>query len=322
MSNASNKPLISISIPVLNEAGNLPVLYERLDALARKMEDRCDMEFLFTDNRSEDGTWAKLKELSEQDARIRALRFSKNFGFQNSILANYLHTRGDAVMQIDADLQDPPELLEKFFELWQQGYKVVYGVRIKRPDSFLLAAFRRLGYWVIDKLSEHDIPRDAGDFRLIDRAVVKAIAQSKSASPYIRGQIAGMGFRQVGVPYSRDARLTGQSKFNLSRLLRLGITAVFNHSTIPLRAATFLGVGILILSLIGTAYYLALYAIDSTLPRGFTSIQLMILFGIGLNAFFLGVIGEYILRIYRLLRSDPIAIVDECLNVDSNDLKL
>ncbi|GAA6143329.1 glycosyltransferase family 2 protein [Hydrogenophaga sp. 5NK40-0174] len=322
MSNACSKPLISISIPVLNEAGNLPVLYERLDSLAHKMENHCEMEFLFTDNRSEDGTWEQLKELSKRDPRVRAMRFSKNFGFQNSILANYLHTRGDAVLQIDADLQDPPELLEQFFELWQQGYKVVYGVRIKRPDGFFLATFRRFGYWLIDKLSEHEIPRDAGDFRLIDRSVVKAIAQSKSASPYIRGQIAGMGFQQIGVPYARDARLSGKSKFNLSRLLRLGITAVFNHSTIPLRAATFLGVGILVLSLLGTAYYLALYALDSTLPRGFTSIQLMILFGIGLNAFFLGIIGEYILRIYRLMRSDPIAIVDECLNINTNDLKL
>jgi len=316
------KPLISISIPVLNEEGNLDELYRRLCALAERMKDRCELEFVFSDNHSNDQTWALLSVLAERDDRIRAIRFSKNFGFQRSILANYMHTRGDAVMQIDADLQDPPEMLENFFELWQKGYQVVYGTRKKRPENVLLHAFRKLGYWVIDKISEHPIPIDAGDFRLIDRKVIQALVQIKTASPYLRGMIAGLGFNQTGIPYDRDARTVGESKFNASRLMRLGLTAVFNHSSVPLRASSFLGATILTASIFGALYYLVLKALHPELPLGLASIHILVLFGIGLNSFLLGIIGEYLLRIYLVLRAEPVAIVEQSLNINSTELKL
>ena len=187
-------PLISIAIPVLNEADNLGRLYDRLTAIADRMSARCDLEFVFTDNHSDDETWEMLRRLSESDGRVRALRFSRNFGFQRSILVNYLHSRGDAVLQIDADLQDPPELLETFFDLWQSGFKVVYGIRRKRSEGAFMNGFRRMGYWLVDAMSEHRIPRDVGDFRLIDRAVIDALAKFRSPNPYLRGMIAGLGF--------------------------------------------------------------------------------------------------------------------------------
>lgn len=315
-------PLISISIPVLNEEGNLSALYGRLISLGERMAARCDLEFVFTDNHSDDTTWDMLTRLAASDPRVRALRFSRNFGFQNSILTNYLHARGDAVMQIDADLQDPPELLEQFFDLWTQGFHVVYGIRRKRPESWAVHAFRRAGYWVIDKVSEHPIPRDVGDFRLVDRRVVDAVSKSRTPSPYLRGMIAGLGFNQTGIAYDRNARRAGDSKFNVMRLLRLGLTAVFNHSTVPLRMASFLGLLMLAASFVGTIYYILLRWLQPGLPPGFVSIQLLMLFGMGLNAFLLGVIGEYILRIYRVLRSDPIAIVERSLNMAPEDLRL
>ncbi|WP_218510922.1 glycosyltransferase family 2 protein [Variovorax sp. dw_308] len=318
----ARRPLISIAIPVLNEAGNIDALYMRLSALADRMADRCDLEFVFTDNHSEDETWPILTRLAAADPRVRAMRFSRNFGFQSSILANYLHARGDAVMQIDADLQDPPEMLEQFFALWQQGFHVVYGIRRKRPEGRLLYLLRKCGYWAIDKVSEHPIPRDVGDFRLVDRVVIEAIARFRTTNPYLRGMIAGLGFNQTGIPYDRDARTIGESKFNVMRLMHLGLTAVFNHSTAPLRMASFLGIVILLASLIGALYYVILRLVRPDLPPGFVSIQLLILFGIGLNAFLLGVIGEYILRIHRVLRSDPIAIVERSLNMRPDDLKL
>lgn len=317
----TRKPLISISIPVLNEEGNIAALYQRLCAVADRMQDRCELEFVFSDNHSDDKTWMMLAHLAERDPRVRAIRFSKNFGFQRSILANYLHTRGDAVMQIDADLQDPPEMLEAFFAEWQKGYQVVYGVRRKRPENILLHTFRRLGYWAIDKVSEHPIPRDVGDFRLVDRKVIQAMAQIKTSSPYLRGMIAGLGFNQTGIPYDRDARTAGESKFNVSRLIRLGLTAVFNHSTVPLRVGSFLGAGILAVSLIGALYYLLLKFMHPELPQGLASIHILVLFGIGLNSFLLGIIGEYLLRIYLVLRAEPIAIVAESLNIDPSELK-
>lgn len=318
----NKKPLISISIPVLNEEANIENLYDRLCTVAKRMSDRCDMEFVFSDNHSSDKTWALLSNLAKNDQRIRAVRFSKNFGFQRSILANYLHTSGDAVMQIDADLQDPPELLEAFFEQWQKGYQVVYGIRRKRPENFFLNTLRRLGYWTIDKISEHPIPRDVGDFRLIDKKVIHSLSQIKTANPYLRGLIAGLGFNQIGIAYDRDARTAGESKFNLSRLIRLGLTAVFNHSTVPLRAASFLGAIILAASLLGTVYYLILKSLHPELPQGLASIHILVLFGIGLNSFLLGIIGEYLLRIYLVLRAEPIAIVEQSLNFDPSELKL
>lgn len=322
MLESNKKPLVSISIPVLNESGNLANLYQRLVALGAKMESRCDLEFVFSDNHSDDTTWDMLTELAARDPRVRAIRFSKNYGFQRSILANYMHTRGDAVMQIDADLQDPPELLEAFFERWQEGFDVVYGVRRKRPESWLLNNFRRVGYWAIDKVSEHPIPRDVGDFRLIDRKVVDVLLKTKTANPYLRGMIAGIGFNQTGIAYDRDARVAGESKFNVNRLVRLGLTAVFNHSTVPLRAASFVGSLILAASLIGALYYVVLRIFHPELPPGLASIHILVLFGIGLNSFLLGIIGEYILRIYLVLRADPVAVIQQSLNFDPSDLKL
>jgi glycosyltransferase involved in cell wall biosynthesis len=319
---ASERPLISISIPVLNESGNIEALYRRLEALGTRMMDRCDLEFVFSDNHSDDTTWAMLTDLAARDPRVKAIRFSRNYGFQRSILANYMHTKGDAVMQIDADLQDPPELLEAFFASWQQGNEVVYGVRRKRPESWLLNNFRRLGYWAIDKVSEHPIPRDVGDFRLIDRKVVDVLLKTKTANPYLRGMIAGIGFNQVGIAYDRDARVAGESKFNVNRLIRLGLTAVFNHSTVPLRAASFFGSLILAVSVIGALYYVVLRVFHPELPPGLASIHILVLFGIGLNSFLLGIIGEYLLRIYLVLRADPVAVVQQSLNFDPTDLKL
>jgi polyisoprenyl-phosphate glycosyltransferase len=318
----SPKPLVSISIPVLNEAANIPALYDRLVVIAAQMREKCDMEFVFSDNHSDDETWNLLSDLAARDGRVKAIRFSKNCGFQRSILANYLHTHGDAVMQIDADLQDPPEMLEAFFELWKKGYHVIYGIRRKRREGIFITAFRRFGYWVIDKLSESPIPRDVGDFRMVDRKVIEALSVTRSSNPYLRGMIAGLGFNQTGIPYDRDARIAGESKFNVSRLIRLGLTAVFNHSTVPLRMASLFGIVILLISVLGAAYYVFVRLFYPDLPRGFVSTQILILFGIGLNSFLLGIIGEYLLRIFVMMRSEPIAIVEKSLNFPKSELKL
>lgn len=319
---AHSLPLISITIPVLNESENIDALYRRLTALADRMHDRCRLEFVFSDNHSMDDTWDKLSNIGASDGRVRAVRFAKNVGFQRSILANYLHTRGDAVLQIDADLQDPPELLEQFFDYWQQGFHVVYGVRRKRRENAFINAFRRVGYWVIDKVSEHPIPRDVGDFRLVDRRVIDALSKMRTPSPYLRGMIAGLGFKQTGIAYDRDARIAGESKFGVGRLVRLGLTAVFNHSSVPLRLATIAGTMMLGVSALGALYYFVLRAFHPDLPKGLASIHILVLFSTGLQSLLLGIIGEYLLRIYLILRSEPIAIIEQSLNFSSHELKL
>lgn len=315
-------PLISISIPVLNEAGNLDALYLRLCELAVRMSSQCTLEFLFSDNHSDDATWKKLSELATRDDRVRVIRFAKNVGFQRSIMANYLHTRGEAVMQLDADLQDPPEMLITFFEKWRAGYHVVYGIRSKRKEGWHSTLFRRMGYWLIDLISEHPIPRDVGDFRLIDRRVVTVLTKIQTPNPYLRGMIAGMGFNQTGVAYNREARMAEKSKFNANRLIRLGLTAIFNHSTVPLRIATILGAAMLGVSILGGIYYFVLRLTHPDLPRGLASIHILVLFGIGLQALLTGVIGEYLLRIFLILRAEPLAVIEQSLNFSSDELKL
>jgi dolichol-phosphate mannosyltransferase len=315
-------PLVSITIPVLNEEDNLESLYARLTLLGAQLEGEVELEFVFSDNHSSDKTWERLEKLSARDGRVRAIRFSKNVGFQRSILANFLHTRGDAVMQVDADLQDPPELLVDFLAKWREGYHVVYGIRRKRKEGVLINAFRSFGYWLIDKVSEHPIPRDVGDFRLVDRKVINALCAMKASHPYLRGMIAGLGFNQTGIEYSRDARVAGKSKFGVSRLISLGLTAVFNHSVVPLRLATFAGVSALAASALGAAYYLFLRLTFPELPQGLASIHILVLFGIGLNSLLLGIIGEYILRIYLILRAEPIAIVERSVNIPNSQLRL
>jgi glycosyltransferase involved in cell wall biosynthesis len=309
-STVDRKKMLSICIPVLNEAANISFLLQKLNAVANSLP-QYDFEFIFSDNHSTDGSWQEILNFSQTDNRIKGLRFSKNFGFQNSILANFNRASGDAVIQIDADLQDPPELLFRFIEQWENGYHVVFGIRIHRPENWLLRFFRKVGYWVINFLGEFDIPKNAGDFRLLDRKVVDALLTQSPLKPYLRGSIAGLGFEQIGIPYGRDERLRGESKFPVRRIFNLGLVGVINHSLIPLRISTFAGGATLLMSIFGGLYYVIQQELNKNLPPGFTTTQVLILAGIGLNAFFLGIIGEYISRIYRIVRGDPGVIVED-----------
>ena len=168
----------------------------------------------------------------------------------------------------------------------------------------------------------HSIPRDAGDFRLIDRKVIQSLEKVKTVKPYLRGMIAGLGFDQVGVEYDRVARTKGESKFNVYGLFRMGLNATISHSAIPLRAALMLGLVMLFMSILGSIYYIFLKLLNPDIPQGMASIHVLVLFGIGLNSVFLGIIGEYLLRIYLILRSEPVAIIEKSLNFKSEDLKL
>jgi glycosyltransferase involved in cell wall biosynthesis len=310
---SEDKKLISIAIPIKNEFSNLQVLIEALGQLADS-HPKYDFEFVFTDNHSDDSSWEKLKEISLGDSRIRGVRFSKDFGFQNSILENYRICRGDAVIQLDADLQDPPGLIGLFLENWERGFHVVYGIRRRPEEWVLLRKFRDIGYFAINLLSESPIPKGAGDFRLLDRKVITALLSQNHSKPYLRGMVAGMGFDQLGLIYVRNARKFGESKFPARKLIGLGLNGIINHSTIPLRLATYAGGALLVLSTIASVYSVASYIMADNLPRGFTSLQLVQFLTIGINSFFLGIIGEYILRIYRIVRNDPRIIVEEELN--------
>jgi dolichol-phosphate mannosyltransferase len=305
------KKLVSIIVPVLNEEDNVERLYEAVTQVMIGLEFKYDYELIFTDNHSSDSTFDKIEQLATKDSRVSGFRFSRNFGFQRSILTGYMKTSGDAVIQIDADLQDPPELIPELIEKWEEGYDVVYGVRRSRQEGWLIALTRRAFYKIIDLLSEDDLPRDAGDFRLVSRRIVELLGQVDDYHPYLRGLIASLGFEQVGIPYDRARRMSGESKFSVPRLVGLAVDGILVHSVIPLRIATFVGLGMSLVMMLGIiGYGLSRLILGHNWPAGFATTTVLLLLGITLNGLFLGIIGEYLGRLYQQAKKRPITIIE------------
>lgn len=316
------KQLITISVPVLNEADNIDPLLQRLRTVA-DAHRRYDFEFLFTDNASNDATFELLANEARSDNRIRVIRFARNFGFQTSILTNYLHALGHAAIQIDADLQDPPELIAEFFAAWEQGYKVVYGIRRRRPENAILSGARKIFYRMLAHLSNVEVPVDAGDFRLIDRVVIESLRHVKDDAPYIRGIIAEFGYPQTGIPYDRDERRSGTSKFRVFSLIRLAIDGICSQSTKPLELITLFGFVLSFLSFFGALFYFMWFLlVVGKPPQGFTTLVILILLSTGVQAAFVGTLGEYVGRIFRNTRHRPGPIIDQRIEpVKSTDAR-
>jgi glycosyltransferase involved in cell wall biosynthesis len=306
------KKLISIVIPVFNEQENIEPLHDALVPVLASLEDVYDFEILFTDNHSTDQTFQVIRRLAAEDRRIRALRFSRNFGFQRSILTGYNHARGDAAIQMDCDLQDPPALISAFLNKWKEGYQVVYGERTSRKESWWSTATRKFFYRLIDLLSEDPLPLDAGDFRLVDRCVLNELKSVNDDQPYLRGTIATLGFNQIGIPYDRAERQRGQSKFTLRQLFGLALDGILNHSIVPLRVATYIGLFVALCTFGAVIFYTAgRLFFGRTWPAGFATITVLLLGSLSLNALFLGVIGEYIGRIYRHMKNGSLTVIQD-----------
>jgi len=309
------KRFISICVPVFNEEPNIVPLYSALLPIMDQLSERYEFELLFTDNHSTDRTFEALEQLAQRDVRVRAIRFSRNFGFQRSIATSYANARGDAAIQIDCDLQDPPALILEFVRKWEEGYKVVYGVRNLRKESWWMNIVRKTFYRIIDRLSEDELPLDAGDFRLVDRCILDELQKLEDNQPYLRGAIAALGFDQIGIPYNRAERQRGKSKFSFGELIGLALDGILNHSVVPLRIATYLGLTISIVTFLGlVGYAFGRLFLGKTWPPGFATIIILILGSLSLNALFLGIIGEYLGRIYRQVKRRPLTIVERELN--------
>lgn len=314
---AEERRLISIVVPVYNEETNILPFYEALSRVIAPLDSRYRFEFVFTDNHSEDATFPLLQDLTRRDVRVRAYRFSRNFGFQRSIMTGYTKAKGDAAVQMDVDLQDPPELLPRFLEEWESGAEVVYGVRVKRQEAWITNVQRSLFYRLIDKLSEDKIPVDAGDFRLISRRVIDLLKSFDDAKPYLRGTIASLGFKQVGIPYNRGVRTSGESKFPFSKLVSLAVDGILNHSVVPLRISTYIGVTISVITFLAiVGYTIGKLLLGSDWPPGFATLAALILLGISVNAMLLGIIGEYLGRMYQQMRNQPLSIVEQTAGVE------
>jgi dolichol-phosphate mannosyltransferase len=307
--------LISIVVPVYNEEGNIGPLYEAVNRVFATLGDRYEHEFVFTDNHSEDGTATELAGLAARDPRVRVFRFSRNFGFQRSIYTGYMLVRGDAAIQIDCDLQDPPELIGDFLREWEAGSRIVYGIRRTRQEGFLITRLRKIFYRLIDRLSEDRLPHDAGDFRLVDRSVVEVLRCIPDHKPYLRGTLATLGFDQKGIAYDRAGRARGESKFSLRDLFGLALDGILSHSTVPLRLATYTGLFISVVTFIAiVGYVIGRIVAGPSWPAGFATTTILILLSLSLNATFLGVIGEYVGRIYQQGRRRPVTIVETVID--------
>ena len=309
------KPLISLVVPVYNEEDNIALFYTAVLAAIEPLSSLYDFEFVFTDNHSTDNTPHLLRELAQQDKRVRAFRFSRNFGYQRSILTAYLRCKGEAAIQLDCDLQDPPELISVFLQKWREGSDVVYGIRTSRLESKRWTFARKIFYWLVDFLSEDPIPRDAGDFRLISRRVIEELRRIGDPKPYLRGTIATLGFTQTGIAYSRRARAVGTSKFSFYDNIMLALDGIINQSVVPLRIAIYVGVAVAALTVLASiGYIIAYFTVGFRAPAGFTTLTVLILGSLGINALMLGVIGEYLGRMYLQMKNKSLSIVERELH--------
>ncbi|WP_171173153.1 glycosyltransferase family 2 protein [Ruegeria sp. HKCCD8929] len=289
---------VSILIPALNEEDNVRNAYERVMAVFDGLPDY-EPEIIFTDNHSDDRTFEILSEIAKDDSRVRVIRFSRNMGYQSSVLTAYRSATGACAIQIDCDLQDPPELIPQMLDTWRQGYHVVYGIRRSLPDGPIVAAARRGFYALIDMISNDDLPRNAGEFRLTDRRILDELRRVDDRSPYVRGLISGMGFNQIGFEYDRDARTAGESKFPFKAMLSLAVDGLINHSLLPLRLASMISLTVgLVTFLLMMGYIIGKVVFGQDWPAGFATTTILLLLSMTLNAMFLGILGEYIGRIF------------------------
>jgi polyisoprenyl-phosphate glycosyltransferase len=307
---------ISIIVPAFNEAENIATVYQRVSEVFVSLKDQYDVEIIFTDNHSDDGTFEIISSLAQADRRVRGVRFARNFGFNRSVLTGYRLARGDAAIQMDCDLQDPPEVLPEFLRQWEAGHDLVVGVRKTREDGQGLQWARSLFYRLLQRLSDDNIVVDSGDFRLLDRTILEQLHWVDDAVPYVRGLTSLLARNQGTVLYDRRPRAAGESKFPLRRLLNLAIDGLLAHSTVPLRFASYTGFVISVLTFVlSLIYVIGRVFFSADWPAGFATTTVLLLLGVSLNAIFLGIIGEYVGRIYNQVRKRPSAVIERSVNM-------
>lgn len=295
-------------LPYYNERDNIELLLTRLMPVLEEVANG-QFELIFVDDGSSDGSEEILDALATRDNRIKVLHLSRNFGHQAALSAGLEAASGDAVVLMDADLQDPPEVIRSFVARWREGYDVVYGTRRERKEGILKRMAFAFFYRSLRVIAEINVPLDAGDFCLLDRNVVDAMIRLREHHRFLRGLRSWLGFRQTGVPYEREARHAGMPKFTLSKLISLALSGYVGFSSKPLRAATWLG-----FAAAGAGFLLAVWAIVTNLmgipsPKGWASILGVVLFIGGVQLLILGIIGEYLGRVYDEVRQRPAYIV-------------
>jgi glycosyltransferase involved in cell wall biosynthesis len=318
--NSGERPLLlSVVVPCFNEEA---VLRETNRCVVSALQKApVGFEIIYVDDGSSDTTPELLRELQAQDSRVRVVRFSRNFGHQVAITAGLEHASGDAVVIIDADLQDPPEVILEFLAKWLDGYDVVYGVRTDRAGETAFKLWTaKVFYRFISRLSDTAIPIDTGDFRLMDRRVVNSLLSMPERDRFVRGMVSWLGFSQVGVSYHRAPRVAGSTKFSLFKMLRFALDGIFSFSILPLRLATWTGFAASALAIFGILVVLLdKFLAVPGMVKGWTSTVIAVLFIGGVQLISLGIIGEYVGRIYGEAKRRPLYVVRERMGFEAQN---
>jgi polyisoprenyl-phosphate glycosyltransferase len=301
---------ISVVVPVYNEAPNIAPLCDRLVRVLERVAS--SWEIVFIDDGSEDGTTAAIRARHAADDRIGAVSFSRNFGKEIAIAAGLDHARGRAVVIMDADQQHPPETIATFIQRWREGYTMVYGQRVSRQgESPIKRGFARLFYRLFDRFGETRLPKGAGDFRLIDRKGVEVLRTLGERARFSKGLYAWIGFKAVGVPFEVEERRHGTTKWSFRKLLRFAFDGIMAFSTMPLRVWTYLGLLISCVALVSAVYFVLEALIWGTETPGYPSLIVSIMFFAGVQLMSLGMIGEYLGRVFAEVKRRPLYIVEE-----------
>lgn len=304
------RKLVSIVVPVFNESEGIATFYDRL----RKVVDSLtpiSYEVVFVDDGSSDDSYPKMVALANADENVRVIKFSRNFGHQIAITAGLDAAKGDAVVVIDADLQDPPEVIKQFVEKWQEGFDVVYGVREKRDGESRMKIFTAaLFYRLLKRIIGLDIPVDVGDFRLMGRRVVERFKELREKDRFVRGLVSWIGFKQTGVLYGREKRFAGETKYPYRKMIKFALDGITSFSTAPLKLATWLGYSASFLAFLYACSVFVQKALGYTV-QGWATMMVAMLFLGGVQLISLGIIGEYLGRIFNEVKQRPLYVVDE-----------
>jgi len=307
----------SIVAPCWNEEASLPELYRRITEVMEQVEDT--WELVLINDGSTDRTRDLMEELHTTDSRVHYIDFARNFGHQIAVTAGMDYAQGDAVILIDSDLQDPPELILEMIQKWKEGYSVVYAVRKERKgESWFKLFTASLFYRLIYRITDVDIPLDTGDFRLMDRQVIEQLKGMREHHRFIRGMTSWVGFKQTGVSYVREERFAGETKYPVRKMVKLAITAITGFSIFPLQLATFVGFVIAILSALLILVVIIARLSGSQAFFGQASTLVMVLFMGGVQLISLGIIGEYLGRIYDEVRNRPLYVVNKAVGFENS----
>lgn len=309
---------LSIIVPCFNEELVITQTYDRLASVARDLSGY-ETELVFVDDGSRDGTLARLREFAEQDSSVRVIAFARNFGHQVAVTAGIDAAVGDALVIIDADLQDPPELIVEMIAKWREGYDVVYGTRVERSgESWFKLVTARAFYRLLNRLSNVPIPLDTGDFRLISRRVADALRAMPERDRFLRGMVSWVGFKQWALPYHRAARYAGETKYPLRKMFRFATDGILSFSSVPLRISVGLGLLSAALALLGILYALVLRIFTQIWVEGWTALMIAVLFIGGVQLISVGILGAYVGRIYNEIKGRPLYVVQERIGFGSS----